>query len=327
MSRIDELRLITKVARLYYEYGLRQNAIVERLGLSQSTVSRLLKRARQENIVRVSVVVPRGVHTALEERLEQEYSLNEAIVVDVDDADSAEHRVLLDIGSAAAAYVEAILQPGEVVGISSWSRALLAMMETMKRLPKPTQARVVQILGGIGDPTKDAHASVLTREFAALIRAEATYLPAPGVVRSKESRRYFMEDKFVRRAIELFSQISLALVGIGTVGPPYNPSSSAVVFSDKELLQARKQGAVGDICLRFFDGRGAPVLTRLDRSVIGIELEQLKKVKRSIAVAGGPSKVPAILGALRGGWVNGLITDRFTAEALLEDHQAGAAGR
>lgn len=317
---------MTKVSRLYHEYGLRQTDIVGRLGLAQSTVSRLLKRARQENIVRVSVIVPRGVHSSLEDRLEQEYSLNEAIVVDVDDADSTERRMLLDIGSAAAAYVEAVLQPGEVVGISSWSRALLAMMGTMTRLPKPTHARVVQILGGIGDPAKDAHASALTRQFAALIRAEANYLPAPGVVRSQESRRYFMEDKFVRAAIELFSHISLALFGIGAVGPPYSPPSSAVVFSDKELAEARKQGAVGDICLRFFDARGRAVRTPLDRGVIGIELDQLKRVKRSIAVAGGPDKVPAIRGALRGGWINGLITDRLTAEALLRKDQDGRDG-
>jgi DNA-binding transcriptional regulator LsrR (DeoR family) len=318
MPKVDDLRLMTKVSRLYHEHGMRQMEIVERLGLSQSTVSRLLKRARDERIVRVSVVVPSGVHTELEERLQSLYSLRDAVVVDVDEAESQGQRLLKDIGAAAAHYVEAILQRGEVVGVSSWSRALLAMMDIMPRMPHPTGAKVVQMLGGIGDPTKDAHASALTKQFANLVRGEPHYLPAPGVVRSAESRRYFLEDRFVRETMDLFPQITLALVGIGAVAEDYRTSSSAVVFSSPELTKTLQRGAVGDLCLRFYNAAGTPVQTPLDDSVVGISLEQLRRVRRCIAVAGGREKLAAIRGALLGGWINGLITDRLTAEALAE---------
>ncbi len=317
MPRIDELRLMTKVSRLYHERGFRQNDIVERLGLSQSTVSRLLKRAREERIVRVSIVVPTGVHTELEEQLQSEFGLRDAIVVDVDEGENTSERVLKYIGSAAAHYVEAILQRGEIVGVSSWSRALLAMMDAMPRMPHPTNATVVQMLGGIGDPSKDTQASALTRQFATLVRGGPKYLPAPGVVRSAESRRFFLDDRFVRETIDLFPSISLALVGVGAVAPDHRTSSSAVVFSNQELDQALDRGAVGDLCLRFFDAAGEPVKTALDESVIGISLEQLRNVRRCIAVAGGQEKVASIRAAIHGGWINGLITDRFTAASLL----------
>ncbi len=312
---------MTKVSRLYHEKGLRQTDIVERLGLSQSTVSRLLKRAREERIVRVSVAVPTGVHSELEEQLQATYGLRDAIVVDVDEGDTTSERVLKYIGAAAAHYVEAILQRGEVVGVSSWSRALLAMMDAMPRMPQPTNATVVQILGGIGDPSKDTRASALTRQFATLVRGEPKYLPAPGVVRSSESRRYFLDDRFVREAIDLFPSISLALVGVGAVSADYPTSSSAVVFSNRELNEALKRGAVGDLCLRFFDRDGQPVRTALDDSVIGISLDQLRKVRRCIAVAGGKEKVDSIRAAMRGGWINGLITDRWTAAAVLSSRE------
>lgn len=317
MATPDELRLMTKVARLYHEHGVRQAGIVERLGLSQSTVSRLLKRAKDERIVRVSVVVPPGVHTELEERLQAAYGLRDAVVVEVDEADARTERVLRYIGQAAAYYVEAIMQRAEVVGVSSWSRALLAMMDAMPRMPYPTNATVVQMLGGIGDPSRDAHANALTEQFASLVRGEPKYLPAPGVVRSAESRPYFREDRYVRETLELFPSITLALVGVGAVAHDYRTSSSAVVFTNAELTSALDRGAVGDLCLRFFDCAGKPVQTALDDAVIGISLEQLRRVRRCIAVAGGREKIAAIRGALLGGWINGLITDRWTAEALV----------
>lgn len=322
MARIDELRLITKVARLYYEQGLRQDDIVDKVGLSQSTVSRLLKRAQAERIVRISVTVPSGVHAELEEQLQSTYGLREAIVVDSDDAESTDGRVLRDIGAAAAFFVEAILKRGEVVGISSWSRALLAMMDTMPRTQHATNAQVVQILGGIGDPVKDALASALTRQFADLVRGQPRFLPAPGVVHSATNRRFFLRDKFVRETMDLFPSVTLALVGIGAVGPSKALSSSGVVFSEQELSKARERGAVGDLCLRFFDRNGRPVSTPLDKCVIGMQLEQLRKVNRCIGVAGGRGKVAAIRGALKGGLVNGLITDRATAERLVGEKTA-----
>ena len=93
--------------------------------------------------------------------------------------------------------------------------------------------------------------------------------------------------------------------------------SSGNAFSPGERREMRRQGAVGDICLRFFDQMGKPIKSTLNSRVINIELETLKRVGHVVAVAGGPGKVPAILGALRSQRINALITDRQTAESLL----------
>ena len=307
---------MTKVARLYYEHELRQTEIVEKLGLSQTMISRLLRRARQQQIVRITVTAPPGVHSHLEEALQKKYGIKDAVVVEsIDEND--EKMLLRDIGRAAAFYMATTIRRGEVVGISSWSRALLAVMDNIPSTVQPTRAQVVQILGGIGDPAADIHASQLTRQFAHAVRGQPKFLPAPGVVRLMENRRFFLEDKFVREAIDLFPQVTLALVGVGAVGPSRELCSSGVVFTEDELQKPRKRKAVGDICLRFFDSSGKPVTTTLNKWVIGITLEQLKQVRRCIGVAGGPRKVAAIRGALEGRWINGLITDCFTAERLV----------
>lgn len=316
MARHDELRLIAKVARLYYEQGLRQAEIAAQLDLSQATVSRLLKRAEDERIVRITVSVPHGTFTELEEELQALYGLKEAIVVE---SGTDDEQILRDLGAAAAYYVETTLKSGDTIGISSWSSTLVAMVDAMHPMPRSISTSVVQILGGVGNPTAENHATHLTRRLASLTRAEATFLPAPGITGSAEMARIYLDDAFVRPTIEQFSRVSLALVGIGTVEPSTLLTSSGNIFNEQELELLRQRGAVGDICLRFFDQAGTPVLTPLNDRVIGMQLEQLQRTPRSVGIAGGQRKLQAIQGALRGRWINVLITDRWTATALAEE--------
>jgi DNA-binding transcriptional regulator LsrR (DeoR family) len=320
MPRRDELRQIAKVAGLYYQRGMRQADIAAQMSLSQSTVSRLLKRAEQEHVVRITVSVPPGAHTQLESELETRYGLREAVVVDTVGDDE---QVLRDLGAAAAFYVESTLKEGDVIGISSWSATLLAMVDAMHPLPRSARAEVVQILGGVGHPAAEVHAAHLTGRLAAFTHGSGVFLPAPGVAGSAEAARVYLEDPFVRSATECFAQVTLALVGIGTVEPSRLLASSGNIFSKEELDLLRTRGAVGDICLRFFDARGERVLTPLDERVIGIRPEQLRTVARSVGIAGGQRKHDAIRGALAGGWINVLITDLGTAEALVDHSTNG----
>lgn len=317
MARLDELRLMTKVARQYYEQGLRQSEIAESLQLSQSSVSRLLKRAEQEHIVRVTVSVPHGVYSDLEEALIATFGLRDAIVADCvrDDDDESVSR---DLGRAAAYYLETTLNQGECIGISSWSGTILAMVDVMRQIPRPIDARVIQILGGAGEPQAKVHAAYLAGRLAELVRGKVTFLPAPGLVDSAEVRQVLLNDSSIREVIKWFDEITLALVGIGTVEPSPLLASSGNIFSNEELATLRENGAVGDILYRFYDAQGNPVQTPLAERVTGMDHAQLRRVKRIVGIAGGARKFDAIHGALNGKLINTLITDRFTAERLVQ---------
>lgn len=290
--------------------------ICDRLNIHQSTVSRVLKRAEQEGIVRITVSLPSGTHTDLEDALQARYGLDEAIVVDCLDHDE---QIAHDLGAAAAFYLETTVKPTDVIGISSWSASLLAMVDSMHPNQRMKAERVVQILGGVGNPNASVHATTLTRRLADLTGATATLIPAPGVVGSSNAKQVLLKDPFVRQAVGLFDSITLALVGVGALEPSKALASSGNVFSAEELKMLAGKGAVGDICLRFFDDSGKPVVTKLDDRVISIGLNQLVRAKRVVAVAGGQRKILAIRGALIGKLVNVLITDLKTAERLLAD--------
>jgi len=186
----------------------------------------------------------------------------------------------------------------------------------MHPLPRPNGVQVVQILGGVGNPAAEVHANQLISRLAAMLHGEAKFLPAPGVVGSADAAQVLLSDQFVRETMALFDRVSMALVGIGALEPSKLLASSGNVFSSEELEMLRSRGTVGDICVRFFDAQGKPVLMPLDGRVISMRLEQLKRVKRSVGVAGGRRKHEAIRGALLGGLINVLITDRFTAQVL-----------
>jgi DNA-binding transcriptional regulator LsrR (DeoR family) len=323
MARIDELRLMAKVARMYHTQGMRQTEICERLNIHQSTVSRVLKRAEREGIVRITISLPPGTHTEVEESLQSRYRLDEAVVVDcLED----EAQIAHDLGAAAAFYLENTLKPSDMVGISSWSAALLQMVNAMHPSQRFKDSRVIQILGGVGSPSAEVHATQVTRRLADLIGGEATLLPAPGVVGSRSAREVLLKDRFVREALDLFPKVTIALVGIGATEPSRALASSGNIFSPQEIRLLAGKGAVGDICLRFFDASGRQVITELNDRVISMELDQLRAVRRVVGVAGGRRKINAIRGALAGKLVNVLITDLASAERLIAEAATSEAG-
>jgi DNA-binding transcriptional regulator LsrR (DeoR family) len=320
MAEIDELRLMTKVARMYYEQDMRQSEIAKHLGLSQATISRLHSGAKKEGIVRISINVPSGVNAEIEEKLIQIYNLMDAIVVDCSSAEDDDERLIQrEIGSAAAYYVETTIKNNEVVGISSWSETLLGLVDAMHQVPGKTGIQVVQILGGIGNPSAEIHANRLTGRISSLLNATPHFLLAPAIVGSEAALRVLLEDQYVFQIMQLFDQVTMALVGIGSIKPSKLLTLSGNIFTLEEQDILSQSGAVGDILLRFFDVYGRPVNSPLSNRVVSMNLEELRRVRRSIAVAGGRRKYQAILGALRGKLINVLVTDRCTAENLVQE--------
>lgn len=304
--------LLGKVSALYYLRHHTQQEIARRLRVSRPTVSRLLREARDLGYVQITVASPPGLHLDLETRIEDRYGLESVHVVEGGAGQSPEV-MRRQLGAAAAKYLARAVRPGETIGLA-WGTTLSAMVDAM--VPMATaNTRVVQILGGVGAPDAPEYGAELVRRLARQLEAQAVLLPAPGIVATAAVRDVLSKDKHVRAALDELDSLDIVFVGLGSL-------ASNTVLNDGHTLsrQARKElqtgRAVGDIALRFFDDRGAPVLTGLDDRMLGITTEQLRKVERVIAVAGGTDKFDAIVAALQAKIVDVLITDRITAEAL-----------
>ena len=330
LSPLEETRLLVKVSKLYYEEGLSQDDIILRLNLSRPKISRLLRQARDRGIVRITVAAPQHLFPDLEAGLEKRFGLLEAVVVETHAGDAQEN-ILRELGLSAAAYLERSVRSGSTRGMYaggiyagsiyavgiSWGTTLHSMVEKLPSMHVPG-VKVVQIIGGLGQPEAASHSSELCHRLARALGGQLTLLPAPGIVASQPARDVLLTDPYVQRAVEMFGSLDIAFVGIGDPSPESVLMRDGVIISWEELNLLLHKGAVGDIALRFFDAQGRPVVSDIDNRVIGITLEQLAQVRRVVGVAGGPGKFQAIQGALRGRLINVLITDSVTAERLLQ---------
>lgn len=314
VKEIDHLRLITKIAVLYHQEHYSQPDIANRLKISQARVSRYLKEAQAEGIVQTTVVQPYGIYVGLEKALEEMYGLREVIVVENIEGAS----IITALGSAAATYLETTLNPNDVLGVSSWSSTLLSTVDAMRSRPRKNIKEVIQLIGGVGSPDAQLQASRLVSHLAKLTLATPIYMPAPGVSSTTKIRDAFLSDPAVKQNIDSWQRINTLLVGIGTF--PASPLlvASGNALSREDEMALSQTGAVGEICLRYFDQNGKPMKPDVEKRVISIDFDSMMKIPNRIAVAGGTHKLNAIRAAIKGGWANVLITDSLVARNLLE---------
>jgi DNA-binding transcriptional regulator LsrR (DeoR family) len=127
-----------------------------------------------------------------------------------------------------------------------------------------------------------------------------------------------MTDPHVQQALERASQANLAVMGIGSPRPDSVLIRHGSIIQWDELAALQQQGAVGDINLRYFDDGGHPIDSDLDRRVIGLTLDDIRRIETVVGIAGGEAKFNAIDGAVCGRLIDVLVTDDVTARRLLD---------
>jgi DNA-binding transcriptional regulator LsrR (DeoR family) len=153
---------------------------------------------------------------------------------------------------------------------------------------------------------------------------------APGLLASADMRRGITAEPNIASVIQAYDELTTALVGVGSLEPSPLLRESGNAVSPAEQDELRSRGAVGDICMRFFDAEGQPIASDLDGRVLGISAAALNAIPRRVGVAGGQRKWGAIRAALVGGWLNVLVTDLHTAKWLAAgnpEETAGETGR
>jgi len=307
------VEVLVKVARLAYDHGLSQGEIAKRIGTSRSTVSRMLREARERGIVTVVIHDPTERAEKLSQALKETYGLKEAIVVPTELESEPAVRPLL--AQAVVGLLADVVRDNDIGGVS-WGRT---MGEIARRLHPMTKrgVSVVQLNGGLNRADLPGYPNYVTGRFAQAFGATAYVLPVPAIVRMPALRRELESDPATKTVLDLARNASVALFSVGVIGV-----ESVLVQSGylqlHELQQLQLRGAVGDVIGRYYDSRGQICDRELDSRTIGIELAELKEKRYAIAVAGGVEKRQAIRGGLLGGYFNTLVTDQFTALELVK---------
>ncbi|WP_108670896.1 sugar-binding transcriptional regulator [Peribacillus acanthi] len=303
---------VIEAAKLYYLLDYNQHDIAGILGVSRPTVSRMLKMAKDEGIVQITIRDNGANSEELAKAIQEKYGLKKVIVSTIpqyQDLTLKSH-----LGQSAAEYLNSIVKDGDIVGVT-WGTTVYHTAVELKQT-SVKDVTVVQLKGGVSHSETNTYASEILYLFGKAFNTTPLNLPLPAIVDHVVVKQAVMADRHIGRTIQIGKNSNIALF---TCGPIKHDSLLFQLgyFSDDDLEMIDNK-AVGDICSRFFDENGQICNPSLNERTLGIDLEELKQKDYSILIAGGAQKVESINAALKGKFANVLITDQFTAQMLIE---------
>lgn len=311
-SAQEKWYILAMVANLYYNLNLTQSQIAERIYTSRSKVSRLLKEARDLGVVEIYIRELWTRELDCEQKIKDEFGLNTARVIKLE-ASSREEGIAR-LGKVAAYYLDSAVRKNMVIGIS-WGNTLYEIVKYISQMNrKNIPITVVPIMGAVNMHNPERNTIDLAKDLSQAYGGHHQYIYAPLFVNSTELRDSLVQEEYIRDSLNMARSADLILTSVGSIAD----RSWSNYFSDNVWKKIVNEGAVGHIGGRFFDSDGNEVVSRLAHRMIGVELDDIKKCKDVICVAYGEGKSDAVLGALRGGFINTLIMDETCAQKVVE---------
>jgi deoxyribonucleoside regulator len=302
---VTHFETLVEASRLYYELGETQGRVAELLGVTRPQVSRLLKQARAEGIVEIRIVDRTFEVSPAGEALRARFGLDAVHLAP--SLHGPEDLTRRSIGRLAAQVLRSVIRDGAIVGIGDGA-SVSATADALVDTTSPVAATIVPLCGGywFSGSTREPF-----RRIADALDATVQGLLAPGLVDDAATKSALYAHAGVRTILGLWERLDVALFGIG--GRAWSVASLGGSIANE--IDSRE--AVGEVLIAPFDAQGRFVCDALRERVIAFDARELPRVPIAIGVAGGPSKVEPILGALRGGLITTLVTDVRTAEAVL----------
>ncbi len=316
MNQVSEERLemLAQIAELYFVQGLNQAQIAEQTSYSRSMISRLLTEARDQGVVEIRIHHPQRRSMTLERALQSQFDLVHARVVE--DHHLGEVEMMHKVGALAANLLLDLVRDGMTIGVS-WGSTLLAVTDALRDQPRQ-QVHVVQMIGSLGTRMPELDGADLARRIARALNASYSTLPAPLLTSDEQTREALLRDERIREVFTQVRRAQLALVGIGSAQPEHSALVRAGFLKPRQSLEMQRQaGAVGDVCAIPFDVRGRILDLPISRRVMSVDATTLMRIPVRLGVACGEAKTLPVLGALRSGLVNALVTSATTAAAVL----------
>jgi DNA-binding transcriptional regulator LsrR (DeoR family) len=307
----NKKELMAQVAWLYFVGNNTQQEIAQRLNISRPTINRMISQATESGLVQVRINHPIRECMDLAAKIQQRFGLSHCEVAPLDTPDeTAGQRRIAVLGSA---LMERYLaEPALRVLAVGFGRTLKAVVDEITEIRAP-QLSIISLAGSVSRDGSFNSYDVGLR-MADKTSGKAYLLPMPVIANTPEERDQWLDNRLTALIKGLYTQAEVAFVGIGEVQVNC-PLVQNGFLSSEEATALVDQGAVGEILGWAMDRHGDPIKEGWAERVTSLPLPSLAK-RPIIAFAGGERKIPAILAALRGRWISGLVTDQQTAMQL-----------
>lgn len=305
--------LLSKIAYLYYLENKTQAEIANELGIYRTSISRLLKQARQQGIVKIEISDFDPTIMALERKLKQLFPLKEVQVTAIDPLLSSSQKDQ-KLAESAASFLKYHFKSGQTIGLS-WGSTLgltIAALEPKKL----NHVQVVPLVGGPGYIDTQFHVNTLVYELSKKLNGTGTFINASIIEESPQTKEAILQSKYFVPLHQAWQQIDLAFVTVGSGLTEKSQWRDLLTVKDVEDLKLRE--AVGECCGRFYDSTGKALNSPVNERTIGLTLAELAKIPTTIAIVRSKQKVHSLLPLLNSGTFNTLLTDQETATELIK---------
>ena len=303
--------LLVKAARLYYEEDLSQDQVASAIGVSRSNISRMLTDARAQGIVQIRIVEHAMRDSALEARIADLLPIRNIRIArslnSIDDYAS--------VGALGAEALNERVRANSTVAVS-WGTTLQSMVNALESDYLPG-VHLVPLVGGMTELSSGSNGDDLIRSMASKMGASFSAMLAPVVVSSRAARDAFINEPSIGDVLNQAANADIAVVGIGS-----KRSSSTMDLLHSAGLpdatyDALMQEMAGDMAARIYDIDGKPLDHGWSDRIIGVDLDQMRRIPYVIGMAAGAGKATGVIGAARGGYVSELVLSSSCALAIL----------
>ncbi|MER5113742.1 sugar-binding transcriptional regulator [Serratia marcescens] len=309
--------LLTEIAVAYYQDEITQEEIAKKFGISRIKVGRLLKRAKEEGIVEINVRYHPVFSTRLEQQMMERFPISRALIA-LDHQDEEEQR--RQVAALVSNYLAMSLKDDMVLAVGQ-GRNVAAIADHVGSVTE-RNCKFICGIGGTHRPGDAINADHISRRLAKKFGGSSETLYAPAYVENRALKDAFMQNGTIKETLDRARKADVALVGIGDM----NENSYMVKlgwFTPHEIIDASlNQGVIGDIAgYDFFNAQGLHVDTVMNDRVIGLSIDELRKIPCVIAIASENTKALAILGALRTGAIDIIATSALNVRTILNMSQ------
>ncbi|ALS38126.1 DNA-binding transcriptional regulator LsrR (DeoR family) [Enterococcus rotai] len=312
MKISEDRRKMLKIVTMYYEQGMTQALIAQKMGISRPVISKILQQAKESGVVSISIKDESAYAVELGLRIEQKYQLDDVIVVPTNEQKQSQS-VKKEVSRIAAFYLKERLNVGMNIGLS-WGTTLADLIDEMPYCSFPT-INVAPLVGGVSSEHLYFDTNHLVFRLAEKLNSRCQYFYAPALAESIELATVLNKSQLVSKALAQAKHVDFAIIGVG------NPNESSTwkrlgYIEENELEIIKETGVKGDAVASLFDKNGQTVNNEISQRMLGIKVEDLVNIPDVMVIGCGEEKVESIKPLLIGSCCSILVIDQTIAEAL-----------
>lgn len=309
---IYEDREAIKIATLYYMEDLTQAEIARRMNISRSLVSKILVNARKKGLINFSINSDSFYSVELEVKLEKEFGLQSATIIDT--TDLSEEEVIALIGQLGAKTIFRNIEDLKLkkIGIS-WGMSIKQIIDRFPVIDMP-ELEFIPLIGGMSSSFTSVHSNELCNVMAKKTGGTAHNLYAPALVESENIKEDLLRNDSISEVLNMGRNVDMAIVGIASLSTE-STMKKIGYLSEEDYKNLNDLKVIGDINSRFFDKQGNEVKSTYNNNIIGVNLEELKKIEHVIGIAYQNFKLDSMFTALE----NKLVTHLITTDQIAND--------